>query len=329
MSGELAENDGTIPKLGRRALMLGAATGVGAAAALVAGASPARAGTGDGGNVQLGQDNSGATATTYISTTGGDGLDATTSADGSYGVNGESSGSGGIGVLGQDFGSSTSGFGVYGFSNNGGTGVYGISTGSSSVLSGPVAGVWGDSIAQDGVLGTSSDASGVLGVSHSTSGLSLGSAGVWGDSDTHAGVLGTSNTFAGVLGLSNGNGATAVFGVDQSSSGGYGVYGESLAAGGIGVHASNANASGKALEVDGVATFNRSGVATLTAAAASVVVAVPGGLKTTSHVLATLQTNSGTLGVRAAVPNTSTGKVTVYFTGTAPVGTKVAWFVFG
>ena len=91
-------------KLGRRALMLGAATGVGAAAALVAGASPARAGTGDGGNVQLGQNNSGATATTYISTTGGDGLDATTSADGSYGVNGESSGSGGIGVLGQDFG---------------------------------------------------------------------------------------------------------------------------------------------------------------------------------------------------------------------------------
>ncbi len=57
--------------------------------------------------------------------------------------------------------------------------------------------------------------------------------------------------------------------------------------------------------------------------------AVPGGLKTTSHVLATLQTNSGTLGVRAAVPSTSTGKVTIYFTGTAPVGTKVAWFVFG
>ena len=33
--------------------------------------------------------------------------------------------------------------------------------------------------------------------------------------------------------------------------------------------------------------------------------------------------------MRAAVPNTSTGKITIYFTGSAPVGTKVAWFVFG
>lgn len=58
-------------------------------------------------------------------------------------------------------------------------------------------------------------------------------------------------------------------------------------------------------------------------------VTVPGGLTATSHVLATLQTNTGTVAVRAAVPNTSTGKITIYFTASAPVGTKVAWFVFG
>jgi hypothetical protein len=72
-------------------------------------------------------------------------------------------------------------------------------------------------------------------------------------------------------------------------------------------------------------------VATLSAAATSIAVAVPGGLKTTSHVLATLASDTGavTLAIHAAVPNTSTGKVTIYFTGTAPVGTRVAWFVFG
>ena len=42
-----------------------------------------------------------------------------------------------------------------------------------------------------------------------------------------------------------------------------------------------------------------------------------------------VQTNSGTIAVRAAVPNPATGKVTIYLTATAAVGTKIAWFVFG
>ncbi len=103
--------------------------------------------------------------------------------------------------------------------------------------------------------------------------------------------------------------------------------GIAVAAGGAVAVAGN----GPALAVQGVATFTRSGVVSLTTAGTSVVVTVPGGLKTTSHVLATLQTDTGaaTLAIHAAVPNTSTGKITLYFTGSAPVSTKVAWFVFG
>jgi hypothetical protein len=90
-----------------------------------------------------------------------------------------------------------------------------------------------------------------------------------------------------------------------------------------------AGGNGAALAVAGVAAFTRSGAVTLGGRASSVIVAVPGGLTASSHVLATMQTNTGTIGVRAAVPNTATGKVTIYLTGTAPKGTKIAWFVFG
>jgi hypothetical protein len=101
--------------------------------------------------------------------------------------------------------------------------------------------------------------------------------------------------------------------------------GKVVAAGGAVAAAGNA----AALTVQGVATFTRSGNVTLAAAAMSIVVNVPGGLTATSNVLATIQTNTGTIAVRAAVPNTATGKITIYFTASAPIGTKVAWFVFG
>jgi hypothetical protein len=87
--------------------------------------------------------------------------------------------------------------------------------------------------------------------------------------------------------------------------------------------------NGAALSVQGVASFARSGAVTLAGRASSVTVAVPGGLTVASHVLATMQTNTGAIGVRAAVPNPATGKVTIYLTATAPKGTKIAWFVFG
>ncbi|MCU1353333.1 MAG: hypothetical protein JWM05_2542 [Acidimicrobiales bacterium] len=65
----------------------------------------------------------------------------------------------------------------------------------------------------------------------------------------------------------------------------------------------------------------------LTVPARSLVIPVPSGLTATSAVMATIQTNSGYVAVRAAVPNAVSGTVTVFFTGAAPIGTKVAWFL--
>jgi hypothetical protein len=87
--------------------------------------------------------------------------------------------------------------------------------------------------------------------------------------------------------------------------------------------------NGPALAVQGVASFTRSGTVTLGGRAKSAIVAVPGGLTASSHVLATMQTRTGAIGVQAAVPNPATGKVTIYLTGTAPKGAKIAWFVLG
>ena len=88
-----------------------------------------------------------------------------------------------------------------------------------------------------------------------------------------------------------------------------------------------------ALKVQGVASFTRSGLETLTAAGASVLVPIPGGLSATSHVVATVQAKAlgtpGTVSVLSVFPNPTTGKATIYFNGAAPVGTKVGWFVFG
>ncbi len=81
-----------------------------------------------------------------------------------------------------------------------------------------------------------------------------------------------------------------------------------------------------------MAKFARSGLVKVATAGTSVMVSVNGGLSSTSYALAMLQVQStptGTLAVQAVFPNPSTGKLTIYFTGTAPVNTEVAWFVFG
>jgi hypothetical protein len=101
---------------GRRALILGAAAGAGAAVGLVAGAEPASAA--DGNPVLIGESNK-AKATTKITTTKGDGLQGSTSQDAQSGVAGTDTSSGG-------------GYGLQGFSQNG-TGVVGTSTEGSGV----------------------------------------------------------------------------------------------------------------------------------------------------------------------------------------------------
>jgi len=239
----------------------------------------------------------------------------------------------------------------------GGSGIYGQAFASSSITNDYNAGIVGDTSTGDGVLGFSSgsynfNGNGVHGVYGGVVSASVTEAGVYGESTTGSGVYGTSSVVggaaSGVTGTSSGGcgvsgfGASEYAGVYGSNSGpGAGVQGEVLSGSGPGVlgiaidggPAVKAESIGSALalQVQGKATFTRSGVVSLTTAGTSVLVTVPGGLTTTSHVLATLQSDTGaaTLAIHAAVPNTSTGKVTIYFTGSAPVGTKVAWFVFG
>ena len=105
--------------------------------------------------------------------------------------------------------------------------------------------------------------------------------------------------------------------------------GKVVPAGGAVATAGNA----AALTVQGIASFTRSGTATVTAGKTSVVVNVPGGLTAASHVLATMQTHlaSATPRVLAAVPNPSTGKITIFLDAPVPLQqtVAVAWFVFG
>ncbi len=223
---------------------------------------------------------------------GSDGIQGITTNNGSKGIDGfDNSAGGGVGVKGT---------------SNAGTGVYGL----SSAVTG--AGVFGMSSAENGT-----------GVWGQTSGPSIQDslAGAVVDDDTPTGpggvgVFGDSVQGTGVKGATLAIGQSGVVGVDFSGGHGIGVTAQS--------------ATGTALNVEGKATFTRSGVTSLTTAGTSVLTGVvPGGLTTTSHVLAMLQANQDCWRSCAAVPNTTTGKITIYFTGSVPVGTKVAWFVFG
>jgi hypothetical protein len=80
------------------------------------------------------------------------------------------------------------------------------------------------------------------------------------------------------------------------------------------------------IQIDGVASFSRSGVVTVPAGASSVTVR---GVELTgnSFVMATLQDNIPGLFVRAAVPNPAAKSITVYLDRAAPRATRVAWFV--
>ena len=289
MSGELTEKDGITSsdvgedqdkptgKVGRRALMLGAAAGVGAAAAVVAGASPAEAGTGDGGNVQLGQANTGAdrdnlhhhkqrvrplrdirsreaafpdTAGVVGDSDSNDGVTGLSSYN--NGVSGFIATGGNNGVYGAD---NTPGgaHGVHGFPNAG-TGVYGQNGVSSSGQSA----VYGDDHSTSGgygVQGFSNAATGVYGVSVGSSGLSIG-AGVVGDSNTNDGVVGSSSAGNGISGTTSAGAASGVYG--QDASGGTdssGVYGFSDS--GTGVYG---NAYGSQPAVQGVSGDSGPGV---------------------------------------------------------------------
>jgi hypothetical protein len=128
--------------------------------------------------------------------------------------------------------------------------------------------------------------------------------GVWGDTQEGAGVFGS--------------GPNGVIGV-----GGWGVYGYSEVASGVGVFADSL-APAIALHVNGKAHFSRSGKASVSRTRTSVSVTVPGATAA-SMVLATIQANKLGLYVKGAVATTN--KITIYLSKKPPVTVKVAWIV--
>jgi hypothetical protein len=50
-------------------------------------------------------------------------------------------------------------------------------------------------------------------------------------------------------------------------------------------------------------------------------------LTSASYVLASLQSKTAGLFIQGAVPNPGASSITIYFSKTAPAGTRVAWFV--
>ncbi|HVC71085.1 MAG TPA: hypothetical protein VNC61_12590 [Acidimicrobiales bacterium] len=151
--------------------------------------------------------------------------------------------------------------------------------------------------------------------------------------NTRAAIYGTTaGTGAGVEGDSNGVGP-GVFGFSEGTGPGVrgasagtrpGVEGQSSGTG-AGVLALN-DGSGPALEVQGPATFSRSGLATISAKKTSVSVSFPG-VTATSMVLATMQTVAKGVAVAAAVPNVDA--FIIKLTKAPKKDVVVAWFVLG
>jgi hypothetical protein len=148
--------------------------------------------------------------------------------------------------------------------------------------------------------GTGGDGIGVYG-SHAGAG--------WGVYGTALGGIGVFGNVAAGTGV-EGSGTTGVFGVAGSRHG-------------VGVLAQN-NGGGPALQVDGVAAFSRSGVATVPAGKSQVTHGLS--LTSASFVLATIQGNVTDLYVRGVtIAAGSNGSFTIHLSQAVKSKTKVAW----
>ena len=167
-----------------------------------------------------------------------------------------------------------------------------------------------------GVIATGS-ASGVQGL-----GSGANADGVAGIAQGGTGVLGQSTTGVGVFG--------------DSTGGGVGVYG-TIENGGIGVRAEGGGLGpGTALEVLGVATFSRSGLASVPAGSNQVTVTgVSINGRPASMILALVQLANGQgrlagkIWATSAFPVLGGNQFTIYLNTKAPVSIQVAWFVLG
>lgn len=329
----------------RRGLLAGAAGAVGAiATAAVAGSTPAQAATGD--NVILGEI-TGAENSTVVLYDGSSGftgavlqgMDAAlsslsagfTAAVGGVAGAGATAGKGGVpnGVSGYT--DNGTGNGTIGWNSNAvpgaGAGVLGIFGGTftpGNTVGTAVAGV-SDSTAFDataiyGEIASTSPGSfsaAVRGQNNGTGALGIG---VWGSQGGSGwGIYGTAASGIGVLG--DGGSGTGVRGDGTT-----GVSGTGTSPTGVGVLVGN-TAGGTALQVNGTASFARSGAATVPAGRASATTTgIP--LTSASLVLATIQGNTAGVYVQGVTTVTgSPGSFTIHLNKSAPVKTKVAWFI--
>jgi hypothetical protein len=187
------------------------------------------------------------------------------------------------------------------------------------------------SLAQENT-GLEVSAGGPVGVGIIATGGSVGGPGVQGFPGTpsEAGVVGIGTTGIGTQGQST----TGIAVFADSTDGGIGVLG-TIENGGVGVRAEGGG-DGKALEVDGVATFSRSGIAFVPTGSFQVTVTgVPIRQKPDSTILAFVQLarNQISLARRiwatAALPVLGANEFTLYLNREAPSPIRVAWFVLG
>jgi hypothetical protein len=202
-----------------------------------------------------------------------------------------------------------------------------------------------------GIRGQSTDAKGVLGTSESGNGVegrSNTAKGVYGYSNGGPGVYGYSGSGDGVWGYAGGPGGQGIRGQANDLTA-TGVRGEHLitetvgilgapnfgVAGGagattdsVGVLAS-ASPPATALAVVGTARFSQSGKALVAPRTRSVDVIVPGGVRATSLVLATLMLDRPGAYIQSAVPNPATGRVRINLNKVASsrFSTPIAWFL--
>jgi hypothetical protein len=301
----------------RRQLIAGAAGALGALAAdAVINAPPASAGT--DGDVVLGVDGQATSGTTGITSSAAVAFHAKvtqpTTDTLTYAVEVEAPGPNGTGVLvtAGNVGVAATGHNTGVTGTAVGIGVAGVST----VSGGGGVGVQGNCDGTgDGVHGASVSGHGVHGIANAS-----GTVAVFGE---HAGGA------AGVQGNSTATGGKGVIGLGDR----FGVWGLPSSDTGTGVFASTTlKGTGTALAVLGPATFDRSGVVSITFPAKSATVSVNDGLSASSGVLATMQNLISGVYVVAAVPNTGAGTVTITLnkapgTSTSPKTAKVAWFV--
>ena len=129
------------------------------------------------------------------------------------------------------------------------------------------------------------------------------------------GVVGESDDW-GIVGTAGGIGVVGFAA--------YGLYGQSVATGGVGVIAAGLTSTEYGLQVAGKVKFSRSGRSNISAGASSKLITLAGATSG-SKVFALLHSNRGGRYVRAVVP--ATGKFRIYLNSSVSSTTSVAWFV--